>query len=285
MTKQEYHQRIIDYYRQTENAYKDSWDLNRSLAIHYGYWDKQVHSFPQSLQRMNEVMMEEAGIREGDRVLDAGCGVGGSSVFLASVLNCSVTGITLSERQAEQARVNAQNRKVDNKAEFRVMDYAQTDFPDNTFDIVWGCESICYAHDKEKFIREAFRLLKPGGRLVVADGFVSLFENNQHQEIRQWLDGWEVNYLESPDRFKGFLQSAGFTSIRYRDISKEARRSSKRLYRFYFLASAYLVWKKINFSGPPTDMQKRNIKACLYQYKGMRQGLWQYGLFTAQKPG
>ncbi len=285
MTKQEYHQRIIDYYRQTENAYKDSWDLNRSLAIHYGYWDKQVHSFPQSLQRMNEVMMEEAGIREGDRVLDAGCGVGGSSVFLASVLNCSVTGITLSERQAEQARVNAQNRKVDNKAEFRVMDYAQTDFPDNTFDIVWGCESICYAHDKEKFIREAYRLLKPGGRLVVADGFVSSFENNQHPAIRQWLDGWEVNYLESPDRFNGFLQSAGFTSIRYRDISKEARRSSKRLYRFYFLASAYLVWKKINFSGPPTDMQKRNIKACLYQYKGMRQGLWQYGLFTAQKPG
>lgn len=285
MTKQEYHQRIIDYYRQTENAYKDSWDLNRSLAIHYGYWDNQVHSFPQSLQRMNEVMMEEAGILEGDRVLDAGCGVGGSSVFLAAVLNCRVTGITLSERQVEQARVNAQSRKVDDKAEFRVMDYAQTDFPDQSFDIVWGCESICYAHDKEKFIREAFRLLKPGGRLVVADGFVSSFENNQHSKIRQWLDGWEVNYLESPERFNGFLQSAGFSHIRYRDISREAGRSSKRLYRFYFLASAYLVWKKINFSGPPTDMQKRNIKACLYQYKGLRQGLWQYGLFAAQKPG
>lgn len=285
MTKQEYHQRIIDYYRQTENAYKDSWDLNRSLAIHYGYWDKQVHSFPQSLQRMNEVMMESAAIREGDRVLDAGCGVGGSSVFLASVLNCRVTGITLSERQVTQAKENAIQRGVTEKADFQVMDYAQTDFPDQTFDIVWGCESICYAHDKEKFIQEAFRVLKPGGRLVVADGFVSEFENNEQPGIRKWLDGWEVNYLESPDRFSTFLNTAGFTAIQYRDISKEASRSSRRLYRFYFLASAYLIWKKINFSGPPTDMQKRNIKACLHQYKGMKKGLWQYGLFTAQKPG
>lgn len=284
MQPTEYHEKIIQYYKDTENAYKDSWDLNNSFAIHYGYWDKAVKSFPESLIRMNEVMMIAADIKSTDTVLDAGCGVGGSSIFLASMLGCRVTGITLSERQVEQATDNAKKKGINDLADFKVMDYCATNFPDASFDVVWGCESICYADSKEQFIKEAYRLLKPGGRLVVADGFVSAFTNNDNPIIRKWLDGWMVNYLETPQRFESFMLQAGLADINYRDISTEAAHSSRRLYKFYFLASLYLAWKKINFSRPATDMQKKNIAACKYQYKGMKKKLWQYGLITGKKP-
>ena len=69
MQSADYHKKIIEYYKDTENAYKDSWDLNNSLAIHYGYWDEKVKSFPESLLRMNEVMIETAGIKPTDKVL------------------------------------------------------------------------------------------------------------------------------------------------------------------------------------------------------------------------
>lgn len=280
----DYHQNIIQYYKDTENAYKDSWDLNNSLAIHYGYWDEKVKSFPQSLLRMNEVMIEAAAIKSTDHVLDAGCGVGGSSIFMASTIGCKVTGITLSERQVQQAHTNAEKKGVHHLVDFKVMNYCMTDFPDASFDVVWGCESICYAESKEQFIKEAFRILKPGGRLVVTDGFVTRFENNEHPIVRNWIDGWLVNYLETPERFESFMNNEGFMNINYRNISKEASHSSRRLYRFYYLARLYLLWKKINFSKPATDMQKKNIKACRYQYTGMKKGLWQYGLIVGKKP-
>ncbi|MDP9230608.1 MAG: methyltransferase domain-containing protein [Bacteroidota bacterium] len=278
-----YHQKIIEYYNSTENAYKDSWDLNNSLAIHYGYWDEKVKSFPQSLLRMNEVMMEKANILPGNTILDAGCGVGGSSIFLASQLGCKVTGISLCEKQIVKAIKNAKEKGVSSLIEFRAMNYCATIFPNESFDVVWGCESICYADDKEQFIKEAWRLLKPGGRLIVADGFVTEFLNNQNRTIRKWLDGWQVNYLESPDRFTNFMGETGFENIHYTDVSKYTMCSCRRLFKFYFLATFYLWWKKLTFSNRATDMQKKNIKACRHQYWGMKKKLWQYGIVTGFK--
>ena len=81
--------------------------------------------------------------QESLKVLDVGCGVGGTSRFIAKQLSGKdslVTGITLSPNQVARANELAVEQKVSN-VEFKVMNALEMNFPDNSFDVVWGCES------------------------------------------------------------------------------------------------------------------------------------------------
>ena len=105
---------------------------------------------------------------ENVKILDVGCGIGGTTRYMASLLpNSRITGITLSPEQASRATKLAAERGVDN-AEFQVMDALSMDFEDESFDVVWGCESGEHMPDKTKYVTEMSRVLKPGGRMVIA---------------------------------------------------------------------------------------------------------------------
>ena len=104
------------------------------------------------------------------KVLDVGCGIGGATRRLASKCvgpGSEVTGITLSPKQAARAAALAEQQGIKN-AKFQVMDALAMTFEDNTFDMVWACESGEHMPDKKKYVEEMVRVLKPGGTLVIA---------------------------------------------------------------------------------------------------------------------
>ncbi len=278
-----YEKSIVEYYETNEASYVDGWDLNKSFAMHYGYKDATTNSFGDTLLRMNAILAIEAQIKKTDKVLDAGCGIGGSSLYLAKKIGCSCTGISLSQKQIDKANRIAIAQSLHHLVDFKCMSYDHTAFENNSFDVIWGLESICYAEDKVAFVKEAYRLLKPGGRLIIADGMVTQFENNEHPTIKKWLLGWRVNFLESPDRFQSFFKNAGFKNIKYTDITTHTKASSKRLLWIYYACVLWRFWKKITFRYKWTTLQEQNIAACLYQYKAMKKGLWGYGMIVGEK--
>ncbi len=267
-------QDIIAYYRRNEFAYS-LWGRN----MHYGYWDKDIKTQRRASLRFNEVLAETADINEKDYVLDAGCGVGGSSIYLAKTFGCRVTGVTITPRQVDTAYKNAEKDGVAHLTKFYEMDYQKTEFDDKTFTVVWGLESICYAESKKKFIKEASRVLKDNGRLILADGFASKenYYGRENKLMNRWLDGWIVNHLNTPGEFKEFASNAGFKKSEYIDVTDKVFPTSKlMLCVSLFFLPLHLIDKIVRIKSYPTD-------ALFNQYFALKKGLWEYGIFFAEK--
>ena len=265
---------IVDYYHANEFAYK-LWGRN----MHYGYWEKDTKTQQQASLRFNEKMAQRAAIGRDDYVLDAGCGVGGASIYLAKTFGCRAVGVTITPRQVGLARANAARENVAHLTEFHEMDYTHTTFPDATFTVVWGLESICYADDKAAFLREVYRLLKPGGRFIMADGFASRteYQGADRKLMDKWLDGWIVNNVETPGNWKKFAAAAGFTNVWYENVTAKVKPTSRLM---YFVSWPFMPLHQLNKFIPlgpyPTD-------ALYHQYHAMNRGLWEYGMFYAEK--
>lgn len=274
---------IINYYENCQIDYSLVWQLDEVMCMHYGYWDDTTPHHRSALQKMNKKVAEAAGIREGHYVLDAGCGVGGPAIFLAGT-GCKVEGITLSQKQVETCRQNAHKLGVLDKINFSCQNYLATEFADNTFDVVWAIESVCYAWDKADFTKEAFRVLKPGGRIVVADFFSNSIPKNSPEEklMQKWTDSWAIREYATADQFNSDLSSAGFMEPGSIDITEHVKPSIRRLYLSFF--PGIVTTTVARWLGVRNALQTKNTWSTYYQYKAHQMDLWRYHIFSAQKP-
>jgi tocopherol O-methyltransferase len=278
------HQRqVIAYFDQTHNDYRFLWGIDRHLGLHCGFFDRQRRRHDDAILSMNRVLATTAGIAAGQRVLDAGCGIGGSAVWLAENRGAAVVGVNINARQVEQARRLARGRGLEDRVQFHVADFCATGLAGESFDVVWALESACYAEDPRAFLAEARRLLKPGGRLIVADGFLTRDElaADERRLVERWQQGWALAGVTSIDRFGRWLRDAGFRHHRFRDVTAHVVPSSRRIYLASLLFGP--LGLLLHWVGLRTKIQTRGIASGYYQYQARRRGLGVYGIFLAEK--
>lgn len=163
-------------------------------------------------------------------------------------------------------------------------DYTQPPFPDGSFDIVRALESLCHAPDKAAFYREAARLLRPGGRLVVAEYIRAARPLDAAGErlLHEWLDGWAIPDLDTREEYLGYVAAAGLVDAALDDITAHTRPSLRRLYRM--TCWAYPLAVILHRIGLRSQVQHGNVIGALRQYQALERGLWFYGLLSATKP-
>jgi len=274
----------IEYYENCHNDYLFAWCNRHNLALHYGYWnEKTPYNHHQALLNTNQLLYDTAAIQPGEKILDAGCGLGGSSIWVASEHQNKVTGITISEKQANYASHYAKRRNVEHLADFKIADYCKTPFEDESFDIVWALESSCYALNKADFLKEAYRLLRKGGRLVLCDAFLlqRQFNEQQWKIVMDFLNGWKVPNLSDRQEFTDLLEKTGFEQTKVNDISQQILPSSKHMYKT--TRRLYPVQKLSQWLRLRSQTQTANYQVGFAQYHFFHDKLAEYCVFTATK--
>jgi cyclopropane fatty-acyl-phospholipid synthase-like methyltransferase len=191
-------------------------------------WAEGVESLPQAVDYVNGLIAEQIRARKvGNRgvearVLDIGCGVGGSLIFLAGAVGAAFrgTGVTISPHQAEIARRQARKRGLSSKLSFLAADFTAASALSDIH-LAFAIESFVHFPTPETFFSAAARSLSPGGRLVLVDDFLSgkNLSRNEGMLVDAFRYGWLLSSLCSTNRAAQAAESQGMRLVEDRDMS------------------------------------------------------------------
>jgi cyclopropane fatty-acyl-phospholipid synthase-like methyltransferase len=275
---------IINYYNATQFFYNIMWMTQSSLAMHYGIWDNNIKKLNDAQINENKIISNYLQLNSSDIVMDAGCGICGTSIWMAENCHCKAIGLTLCEKQAEQASKIIKKRNLERQVSVEIKDFCKTDYKDEFFSKIFGIESICYAPDQKAFAIEAYRLLQPGGCFVRADGFLSKKDLTPYEKkvLSEWCEGWAVPGLETIEDYEKKLRDVGFTNIKSIVITDKIIKSAKAMW--WINMPFYLPFKLLYILKLLSRDNFMDVLASLNQRELFINGITSYVIVTADKP-
>jgi SAM-dependent methyltransferase len=263
--------------------------------MHFGFWRARSDgSNPFNREAMLDQMNSEVlarlnvdGIAQ-PKLLDLGCGLGATlRSFARRVPGARFFGITRVQWQVEHAKSLNQKAGVADRIHVLQCDYEDTILPRAAYDGVYALESSCHAHgaDKSALLTEAHRLLRPGGRLVVADGFLTRREfatTLQRHIYRRLCDCWVIDELARLDLFTQRLKQLGFTAI---EVENLQLRVAPSVAHVPWVTLKFLVTDVLFGSRKMTRARWNNVLApILLPLVSAPFGPMSYCMITATKP-
>lgn len=278
-------QAVSEYYNATWLTSRVSWFNPDTLALHLGYWNERTRSHADSLREMTRAMAERVALSSGQEVLDAGCGLGGAAMLLAKEYGARVLGITIVGEQVAKARAAVASRGLQDRVRIEERDFLHTGLPDASVDVVFAQESVCHTEQKQGFLAEAFRVLRPGGKLVMEDvfRFDRPYSAEEDRLLATWLEGVCCPDIPSSGSFLAWAREAGFCEARIEDITRNVAPSCRRLE--IMLRASTPIARIMAGLRLVTKIQYANLRGLLAQQQALAMGAWFSGFVIAQKPG
>lgn len=154
-------------------------------------------------------------LKPGQKVLDVGCGIGGSAFYMAKEFGVNVVGIDLSSNMINLALKRREEVGVSvEQVEFEVADATKREYPPHSFDVVYSRDTILHINDKHSLFTRLFKVLKPGGIIFISDYCCS--EGEHTEAFKAYVKQRGYNLL-SPKSYGKVLEDVGFTQVKADD--------------------------------------------------------------------
>ena len=228
-------QETEEYYDAEDVIYRSVWDADGS--VHWGVFDGNLNGdtirdqFLAAGIRLNELMVEYAGIDENSKVLDVGCGNGNAAIWLSRNSGAHVTGVDLSGVRVANAVESLQNvPELAGKLAFEKASATELPFDEGTFTHFWSQATVYHVPDKVKVLQEAYRVLQPGGMMIFDDLIKP--RTNISESARKFV--YERLLFDTDFSFYSYMEAlrdTGFKVLQARDLSSHLAQSYTYLSR------------------------------------------------------
>jgi ubiquinone/menaquinone biosynthesis C-methylase UbiE len=166
-------------------------------------------------------LADRAGLHAGQSVLDAGGGIGGPARTLATLFECSVTVLDLTEAFCEAGAYLTALTGLSDRVTFRHGDALDLPFDAGSFDVVWTQHATMNTADKERLYAEAHRVLRPGGRLAFHEIIAGPVQPI-HFPV-PWARDAAVSFLRPAEEIRPLLAATGFVEVAWEDVTSWSR--------------------------------------------------------------
>jgi cyclopropane fatty-acyl-phospholipid synthase-like methyltransferase len=264
--------RIREYYAATnERSYLAHWSRD-ALSYHMGLSDENTATLDEAHRNANRYIARRLEVRAGMRVLDAGCGVGGTAIQVAIEHDAYVTGVTIDPAQVAFADRFAHDRGVADRTTFLDADYLATGLAAASFDAVCHVESLCHASDPAAAIAHARELLRPQGRWGCLDCFPL---DADAPCVRAAADGFVLSNWKTLHDTVALAEAAGLDAIEIEDLTARALRSATQLRA---VASRSLLALRLGVVSQHGDDQvfEKHLRAAIAMSEGLESGAIEY---------
>ena len=281
---------IVAFYTATDGDY-GAWSSDFNMHFGFHEWGMNPLDREAMLERMNTKVVERLALpaRDPARVADLGCGTGATARALVRLHPGSrVSAVTIVPVQIVRGRALNVRSGTDRAIEFVLRDFTDTGLSAGAYDGVYAVESSCHESGpgKRRLVEEAARLLKPGGRLVIADCFVKSAHPLRRfirAAYRRWCSSWAVPELPHVEVMREAMTRAGFTAIEFTDISWNVAPSVAHV---PYVATRFMISELVQNRGRLSAWRRRHIVASwLSILLGLYRASFGYYLVSARKAG
>lgn len=220
---------VRTYYDENTNLFLKFNNSKKAQNIHRSLWTNGIKTLEDALNYSNSLILQEIGSLNinSPKIADLGCGVGASLFYIFPRLQNPkpALGLTLSPVQAKLARNSSKELNLQNQILFTEGDFTSVPLANESLDVIYSVEAVCHAIAPENYFKEASRLLKKCGKLILVDDYVAnrQFKKHESKWLKAYIDGWYVPGVRAIEQTLEFAKQNGLKLVKNEELTAYLR--------------------------------------------------------------